>query len=151
MSFAPPVEVAVLALWRTTPAARTEFLCARRLESAIRGGLWELPGGKMEPNEAPLDAALRELQEETGLSLRSIAMDSLREVGVVDHTDHGLTRERSVRLHVFLARALDGCSPIAQSSAEVRWIDIQDFAAYPWPGANLKVNALLFATMPNLA
>jgi 8-oxo-dGTP diphosphatase len=34
---------------------------------------WEIPGGACLPTEAPLDGALRELQEETGLNLRADA------------------------------------------------------------------------------
>ena len=54
------LEIAVAALWRATDAG-TEVLIARRRASAIRGGLWELPGGKAEPGETPLTAAAREL------------------------------------------------------------------------------------------
>ncbi len=142
-----PVEVAVLALWRTKPSSGVEILCARRHVDAIRGGLWELPGGKVDPAESPHSAALRELHEETGLTQGDLVMHSLREVGMAEHTDHALSDECSVRLHVFMAHARSDCQPSAIASAEVRWIPLDEFARYDWPGANVKVNALLLAAL----
>ena len=40
----------------------------RRLDS-MHGGLWEFPGGKIEPGESPESAALREIEEELGVML----------------------------------------------------------------------------------
>lgn len=34
-------------------------------------GLWEFPGGKIEANEVPLDAAIREVEEEVGIKIRA--------------------------------------------------------------------------------
>lgn len=42
---------------------------------------WDLPKGKMDPHEAPLDAALRECEEETGLDLRPFR-DGFQDLGV---------------------------------------------------------------------
>jgi 8-oxo-dGTP diphosphatase len=44
-----------------------KILVARRAEGAHLGGLWEFPGGKVEPGEGASAAARRELAEETGL------------------------------------------------------------------------------------
>jgi 8-oxo-dGTP pyrophosphatase MutT (NUDIX family) len=46
------------------------FLLTRRASGLRRhGGQWALPGGRLDPGETPVDAALRELHEELGLSL----------------------------------------------------------------------------------
>ena len=44
-------------------------LMQRRREEAIHGGLWEFPGGKVEPGESPEEAAAREIAEELDLVL----------------------------------------------------------------------------------
>ena len=45
------------------------LLCRRSIGMRRHAGQWALPGGRLDPGEAPIDAALRELEEELGLSL----------------------------------------------------------------------------------
>ncbi|WP_395333777.1 (deoxy)nucleoside triphosphate pyrophosphohydrolase [Novosphingobium sp. BL-8H] len=53
-------------------------LMQQRPFAKMHGGLWEFPGGKVDPGECPEDAAVRELGEELGLAMDSA---SLRPVG----------------------------------------------------------------------
>ena len=48
------------------------YLVAQRPMHKRHGGLWEFPGGKLEPEETMLDAARRELREELGVSVEAI-------------------------------------------------------------------------------
>jgi 8-oxo-dGTP diphosphatase len=45
------------------------MLLLRSSEHKAFGGTWSAPGGKLEPNETPLEAAIRETLEETGMEL----------------------------------------------------------------------------------
>lgn len=47
------------------------WLMHLRAENKQHGGLWEFPGGKVEPGETPVNALIREIQEELGISLDS--------------------------------------------------------------------------------
>jgi mutator protein MutT len=67
------------------------FLQRRSLDNPVLPGLWEFPGGKVEPGETPQAALHRELREEVGLIL-----EGARPWRVI---------EGPVRLHAFLVEA----------------------------------------------
>ena len=112
------------------------WLVQRRPPTGLLGGLWEFPGGKIEPGETAEGAARRELHEETGI--RSRGLDP---IGVVRHAYSHFT----VELHVFrgaLARPAVGGLP-AQ-----RWIAPGELARLPVPKATEKVVRLLARAGP---
>ncbi len=47
----------------------TRLLAARRNRPAALAGLWEFPGGKVEPGEDPVEAVRREIREELGIEI----------------------------------------------------------------------------------
>jgi 8-oxo-dGTP diphosphatase len=49
-----------------------QILIALRPSHKLQGGLWEFPGGKIEPNETPEQALARELAEEVGITILSV-------------------------------------------------------------------------------
>ncbi len=133
------VDVAVVALWRRAACGSRELLIARRYAKAIRGGLWELPGGKVEAGESAAQAALREVEEEVGLG--TSALESTPEpLAVAEHADPSLSCERSVRLHAFLVEVKQGVEAAPLGTSEVRWIDPDRIGDFEWPPANQPIN-----------
>ena len=68
----------------------------KREEKGDLNNLWEFPGGKIEPNETPKDAACREFREEVGIDCPKI-----EEFKVVSHSYN----DRKVLLNIFYARS----------------------------------------------
>lgn len=95
----------------------------RQYRHAAGEWLWELPAGKLEPDEPPLLTAQRELVEEGGVGARD--WDSL---GVFFSSPGVLTE----RIHLFLARGLSPAQAAPESAEvfEVSWIALTQ--AHRW-------------------
>jgi mutator protein MutT len=104
-------------------------LVARRRAGSHLGGLWEFPGGKIEPGETPADALRRELAEELLVRVR---------VGPCWGMLHHRYPERDVRLHFLFAWIARG-EPRAVAADEVRWASPAELAELPFPGADRPV------------
>jgi 8-oxo-dGTP diphosphatase len=63
------IAVVAGALWREDGC----WLMHRRPAGKQHGGLWEFPGGKVEPSEMPVESLIRELQEELGITCHMTA------------------------------------------------------------------------------
>ena len=98
-------------------------LVRRRPGSGPLAGLWEFPGGKLQPGETVTDALLRELEEETGLQPQSTPKPLLS-------FEHHYP-DRSLRLHFFT------CIYTAPPDLEEwNWVDLDQLAQLPMPEAN---------------
>jgi 8-oxo-dGTP diphosphatase len=110
------------------------FLVGQRPEGVPLAGLWEFPGGKVQPGETPQQAAVRECLEETGL-----VVEVTGQYEPVDYQyEHG-------RLHLcfFACRPRD---PSADPHLPFAWHSRQDLALMQFPAANTWLIAALVAS-----
>lgn len=94
------------------------YLVCRRPAQKRHGGLWEFPGGKLEPGESLLDAARREMREELAL-----------EATAVGRTLAAIPDPGSAFLIEFVEVVIgDGPDPVALEHEELRWVTPSDLA-----------------------
>ncbi len=111
------------------PHRGDRFLVARRAEGLHLAGHWEFPGGKIRPDEKPVDAARRELAEETGL------IGAEWEPLVVVVHDYA---EAPLRFHVFLARDPTGDVRM-DAQRKNAWLSLEELLSLEMPEANRQM------------
>jgi ADP-ribose pyrophosphatase len=89
----------------------------RQYRYVAHGWIWELPAGKLEPNEPPLATAQRELAEEAGVSARDWS-----DLGTCFSSPGVFTEV----LHLYLARGLEAAPAAPEHSEviEVHWVPL---------------------------
>jgi mutator protein MutT len=105
------------------------WLVARRFDDAHLGGLWEFPGGKVEPDESPAAAAIRELYEECAVEGRAVSR--LPEV-TVEYQD------RVIVLLPIVCEWVSGYAT-ALGSQECRWVELDELEQLNMSEANRPV------------
>lgn len=95
-------------------------LAARRTSPPEARGLWEFPGGKVEPGEQPEGAVVREIAEELGCEVRVVG-ELAGEQRIRD----------GYRLRVVLADLVEG-EPVPHEHDAVRWLSAQDLDRVAW-------------------
>ncbi len=124
------VQVVGAAIVRGDPAGGREVLVAQRGSGSL-AGLWEFPGGKVEPGEDHGAALVRECAEELGVTVAP--EEFLGEVpldGVVAGGAPGAST-----LRVWSARLVAG-EPAAHEHRDLRWVRAADLEALDWIAAD---------------
>ena len=102
-------------------------LASRRTEPPLLAGLWEFPGGKVEPGESDEVALVRELREELEV-----------EVEVGERLGEDLRIGESGVLRVYLCRLVRG-EPALVDHDEHRWLGPDELLDVPWIPADLPL------------
>lgn len=105
------------------------YLACQRPQGKHLGGLWEFPGGKVEPGESPETALVRELREELAVDVKIG-----RPLGPVVWT-YG---EKTIRLRPFLCRIVSGDLQSLEHE-QLLWCLPVDFDKLPWADADIPI------------
>ena len=110
------------------------YLITQRRPTAVLGGLWEFPGGKVEEGETEAQALLREVRERVGVDV---------EVGsCIARRTHGYDGY-SVDLALFQAAIVGNAEPSPVRVADCRWVKSSEFEKYQFPAADQATMDLL--------
>ncbi|WP_109465427.1 (deoxy)nucleoside triphosphate pyrophosphohydrolase [Albibacillus kandeliae] len=110
-------------------------LLAQRPEGKSMAGLWEFPGGKVEPGETPEAALIRELQEELGIDTWASCLAPLT------FASHSYA-DFHLLMPLFACRKWDGI-PSSRENQKLAWVKPADLRSYPMPAADVPLIPIL--------
>lgn len=103
-------------------------LLAQRPEGKSLAGLWEFPGGKVEPGETPEETLIRELQEELGIVTKAACLAPLT---FASHTYDDF----HLLMPLYVCRRYEGIASGLEGQA-IKWVRVKSLRDYPMPPAD---------------
>ncbi len=103
-------------------------LIAQRPQGKQLAGLWEFPGGKLEPGESPEAGLIRELREELGIDVKAACLAPLT---FASHAYDGF----HLLMPLFICRRWEGFVESRESQA-LKWVWPKALRDYPMPPAD---------------
>lgn len=110
-------------------------LLAQRPSGKSMAGLWEFPGGKIQPGESPEAALIRELQEELGVDTEQSCLAPLTFASHRYDDFHLL-------MPLYVCRVWQGV-PRGREGQQLRWVALTKLADMPMPPADIPLVAML--------
>jgi len=110
-------------------------LIAQRPEGKSMAGLWEFPGGKVEPGETPEQALIRELREELAIDVTEACLAPFTFASHIYEDFHLL-------MPLYLCRRWDGILQPLEGQ-QVKWVRPLELRTYPMPPADEPLIAML--------
>jgi len=106
----------------------SRVLIAQRPPGKSMAGLWEFPGGKVEPGERPEQTLIRELKEELGIAVEE---DCLAPLTFASH----VYPDFYLLMPIYVCRRWDGFVQ-AKEGQQLKWVRTHDLRNYPMPPAD---------------
>jgi 8-oxo-dGTP diphosphatase len=103
-------------------------LIAERPEGKQLAGLWEFPGGKIEPGERPEETLIRELHEELGITVEEPCLAPLTFASHAYESFHLL-------MPLYVCRRWNGFVQ-PREGQRLKWVRPRDLRGYPMPPAD---------------
>ena len=110
-------------------------LICKRPEGKALAGLWEFPGGKVEPGEGPEAALIREMHEELGITITASCLAPFVFASHSYETFHLL-------MPLYLCRRWEGVV-VAKEHAALAWVKPNALSTYAMPPADAPLVAYL--------
>lgn len=110
-------------------------LIARRPAGKQMGGLWEFPGGKMEPGERPEETVIRELREELGIEVKEACLAPF------SFASHSYA-DFHLLMPLYVCRRWEG-APQPKEHSALKWVRPKDLKDYPMPPADVPLIPML--------
>jgi 8-oxo-dGTP diphosphatase len=110
-------------------------LLAQRPAGKSMAGLWEFPGGKVEPGESPEAALIRELHEELGINTWASCLAPLT------FASHAYP-EFHLLMPLFACRRWEGIAT-PQEGQVLKWVRADALREYPMPPADIPLIPIL--------
>ena len=111
--------------------ADRRVLIAQRPEGKTLAGLWEFPGGKVEPGERPEITLIRELKEEIGITVSEACLAPLTFASHAYEDFHLL-------MPLYICRRWEGLA-VAREGQTLAWVRVNKLRDYPMPPADLPL------------
>ncbi|WP_294619190.1 8-oxo-dGTP diphosphatase MutT [uncultured Roseovarius sp.] len=111
------------------------ILLTQRPEGKSMAGLWEFPGGKVEPGETPEHALIRELQEELGIDTWESCLAPLTFASHSYEDFHLL-------MPLYACRKWQGF-PQGREGQTLKWARVNELRNYPMPPADIPLIPIL--------
>lgn len=111
--------------------ADNRVLIAQRPEGKTLAGLWEFPGGKLDPGERPEQALIRELHEEIGIEVKEACLAPLTFASHAYDDFHLL-------MPLYICRRWEGIVT-AREGQTLAWARANKLRDYPMPAADIPL------------